>query len=205
MIPCSNDSCPRAGWCKRITYKYEGVRRPESYYFECSSANEYCFYRQNKAREIYERTNPDDAFRDDESKQKEYRDHYRESGVRENDDADSAFNGSANSGNSSIPDWLLQPLSSLYSGGAGEIFAGGEGIQEAEEFAGGDTGYTEPDAVFQDAPLDGVPLSGAVHEELDVRQQVDGLREAHRNALDSLERLIESIEGYSRRQDPPDL
>lgn len=47
----------------------------------------YTRYHKNKAREIYERDYPDGS-RDDESEQEEHENNNRESGVREDDEAD---------------------------------------------------------------------------------------------------------------------
>lgn len=47
----------------------------------------YTMYHKNKAREIYERDYPDGS-RDDESEQEEYENNNRESGMREDDEAD---------------------------------------------------------------------------------------------------------------------
>lgn len=47
----------------------------------------YTMYHKNKAREIYERDYPDGS-RDDESEQEEHENNNRESGMREDDEAD---------------------------------------------------------------------------------------------------------------------
>lgn len=85
---CTNGTCVRAGWCKRFTY-YRKLS-PQEFkewrkdYLQCSDEDKWLYYKKNKAREIYERENPDDIFRNDEPIQKEHQDNNREPGLREN-------------------------------------------------------------------------------------------------------------------------
>lgn len=62
ITPCSNCNCVRAGWCKRVTYHFSADWYEEHVYcFMCSDKNQWEHYIRNKAREIYERSNPDDT------------------------------------------------------------------------------------------------------------------------------------------------
>lgn len=63
MMTCINGGCPRASWCKRHTYNMGNKRgeMPRTSYI-CSEANGWKNYVKNKAREIYERENPNDIF-----------------------------------------------------------------------------------------------------------------------------------------------
>ena len=84
---CTNESCARAGWCKRFTYKkYIRDREYPFAFFSCSSADNFRYYVRNKAREIYERENPDDAYRDEKPESEEHPDNNRESRMREDNE-----------------------------------------------------------------------------------------------------------------------
>lgn len=63
FIPCTNAiSCPRSGWCKRISYKkFTDEERKKATFFECSCENGWEYYVKNKVREIYEREHPSDC------------------------------------------------------------------------------------------------------------------------------------------------
>ena len=81
---CRNGCCDRAGWCKRITYPVTPDKEPERIFLSCGPDNNYKYYVRNKAREIYERDNPNQAFsQDDEPIQGEHPNNNRESGLRE--------------------------------------------------------------------------------------------------------------------------
>lgn len=85
---CRNGSCNISGWCKRMTYPVTPDMDPERIFFRCTPENNYKYYVRNKAREIYERDHPEEAFnfKNDKSKQEEYNHHSGESGVREDDE-----------------------------------------------------------------------------------------------------------------------
>lgn len=59
---CRNGCCDRAGWCKRITYPVTPDREPDRVFLQCDPDNNYKYYVRNKAREIYERDNPQETF-----------------------------------------------------------------------------------------------------------------------------------------------
>lgn len=90
---CGDATCPKACWCKRFTYKNKlapDMLGTGGYPYVISSAcmnTGYTMYHKNKAREIYERDYPDGS-RDDESEQEEHENNNRESGMREDDEAD---------------------------------------------------------------------------------------------------------------------
>ena len=115
---CTNDSCNRAGWCKRFTYwrkvpeaelKHWGKKR-----FNCPDNRDiYPYYIRNKAREIYERDNPENAYTDDKSKQQEHQNNNRESRMREDNSPDSGTTESLQGWDSTITDSFLQLFGSL--------------------------------------------------------------------------------------------
>lgn len=99
MQPCRNYACPRAGWCKRISYPFsEEDRKLLAAFYECGDFNSWEYYIRNKAREIYERENPDDAFSNDELEQEKHQNNNRESGMREDDEADNGTQGASYGG-----------------------------------------------------------------------------------------------------------
>lgn len=86
---CQNATCVRAGWCKRFTYatkltEEEYEKWPKKF-IECSNKDQWAGYKRNKAREVYERENPDDRFDNEQSNQEEYAFNNWEPGMREND------------------------------------------------------------------------------------------------------------------------
>lgn len=96
---CEDQTCPKACWCKRFTYKnkippakHGGPDYPYVDSAHCLD-NGYLKYYKNKAREIYERDYPDGSG-DDESEQEEHENNNRESRVREDDEADQGASGS---------------------------------------------------------------------------------------------------------------
>ena len=87
---CTNGSCARAGWCKRFTYanklsEQEYEAWPKTF-MSCSDKDKWPGYKMNKAREIYERENPDDRFNNGQSNQEEYAFNNWEPGMRENNE-----------------------------------------------------------------------------------------------------------------------
>lgn len=94
FTPCLNSTCPRAGWCKRISYKFSpGIRETYGQFMECSNATGWHNYVKNKAREIYEREHPDDILSNEESKQEKHSNNNRESGMREDVETDIGASG----------------------------------------------------------------------------------------------------------------
>lgn len=87
---CTNGSCARAGWCKRFTYANKLTDSEQEkwsqYFFTCDLSSNWHAYKKNKAREIYERENPDDRFNNEQSNQEEYAFNNWEPGMRENNE-----------------------------------------------------------------------------------------------------------------------
>lgn len=109
FIPCSNSAnCPRAGWCKRVTYHFDKESLKHKICFDCSDENHWANYVKNKAREIYERENPNDILRDETFELSQYDDINRESGLRENNVPDSGPGEEGETGNSATSDRVLE-------------------------------------------------------------------------------------------------
>ena len=87
---CDNEMCDRACWCKRFTYKKYVPEEERSFidsFKLCTAEYNYRYYKPKKAREIYERDHRDGRY-NDESEQEEYENYNRESGMREDHEAD---------------------------------------------------------------------------------------------------------------------
>lgn len=153
---CSNAACAYAGWCKRFTYKISYPSSVDNGYpvkhFQCGYGE---MYMKNKAREIYERDNPDDDIYE-QFERLQHEDNNRESRLREDDDSDQGVEEHiADWGGVSDPDSVLQ----LQCGGdrrsdnqGGEIARSRERIEEETR------ALERLIAVFQDAPFDGFQL-----------------------------------------------
>lgn len=156
FILCNNAACAYAGWCKRFTYKISYPSVVDNGYpvehFDCSVGE--C-YMKNKAREIYERDNPDDNIYE-QFKRLQHKDNNWESRVREDDDSDQGVEEhTADWGGVSDPDSVLQ----LQCGGdrrsdnqGGEVARSRERIEEETR------ALERLITVFQDAPFDGFQL-----------------------------------------------
>lgn len=107
---CRNGNCSRSGWCKRMTYPVPPDRDPEREFFRCSPENNFKYYVRNKAREIYERDYPEKAFKvnNDKLNRGEHSDNNRESGVWEDNEADTEIERDMPEGNPFGQDWVLQ-------------------------------------------------------------------------------------------------
>lgn len=119
---CNNGDCPRAGWCKRFTYRSKDKSTPYPSYNlnECPREN-YTFYVKNKAREIYERENPNDTFdqssNNEEPVQREHSNNNRESRMREDDEIDHGIEEHLRDwGGATDPDLIRELFSSGDSG-----------------------------------------------------------------------------------------
>ena len=180
---CTNGSCSRAGWCKRISYSSgDDIYRD----FECGTFNNWEHYVRNKAREIYERENPQNAF--DKSNETEYENNNRESGVWEDDDTDTGTGTSGGEGDTSVANRFLQLLSGCIrrSENQGLAAIGEDGEVHI---------YPGP-YVFQDAPRDGVSSAGSVDSEPAIGATIERILETlgypDNNAQDA---AVEDTEG----------
>lgn len=85
---CTNNNCPRAGWCKRVSLlrnMSEDIRTLEHNKIKyMDPGTDYKCYVMNKAREIREREHINDILQDEESNRAEHEDLDREPGVWEN-------------------------------------------------------------------------------------------------------------------------
>lgn len=84
---CTNNNCPRAGWCKRVSLlrnMSEDTRTMERDNIQyMDPGTDYKCYVRNKAREIREREHINDILQDEESNRPEHEDSDRKPGVRE--------------------------------------------------------------------------------------------------------------------------
>ncbi len=168
MIPCTNYACPRAGWCKRISYPFSEAERKEcGAFMECGDFNDWINYVRNKAREIYERENPDDAFSNDKPKQKEHTNNNREPRVREDDEADSRT-GQVNTG------WrIIEPTSGVQlqrssdrrNSIPGIGITWGDYIDDFIQCLQTEQNNEEGPTVFQDTSRNGVSSTWAIFSE----------------------------------------
>ena len=164
--PCNNANCPRASWCKGFTYKWKPGTQRE--YLICSSENNWLYYTKNKAREIYERDNPNDILRNEELNQQEHQDNNRESRMREDHEADTRTGGEGVSWRFVEPNNLLFPYSSSDTRSTAEVLGYltelGRQIEGQSIIDGGDEGrVSATDDVLQDVARSGVlpPAPGA--------------------------------------------
>lgn len=86
---CTNNNCPRAGWCKRVSLlrnMSEDTRIMERNNIQyMDPGTDYKCYVRNKAREIREREHIDDILQNEESNRSEHEDIDREPRVWEDD------------------------------------------------------------------------------------------------------------------------
>ena len=79
---CTNNNCPRAGWCKRVSLlrnMSEDTRTMERDNIQyMDPGTDYKCYVRNKAREIREREHINDILQDEESNRSEHEDSDRE-------------------------------------------------------------------------------------------------------------------------------
>lgn len=157
--PCNNANCPRASWCKGFTYKWPSEVTRE--YRLCSASDNWLYYTKNKAREIYERDNPDDILRNEEPDGQEHSDNNRESGVWENDEADTRADREGLQWRHVEPDNVLLPHGSSNPGGPGEMYNGpatAYGFTTSAEpvRTGNERRIYATDAVLQDPAFSGI-------------------------------------------------
>ena len=205
---CTNESCARAGWCKRFTYrKYAGNGEYAFAFFSCSSADNYKYYIRNKAREIYERENPNDAYRDEESESEEHPDNNREPRLRENDEAIRRATEYIQRWGSSEPYRVLQLQRSSYRGSDQQSVD--QSLQESESI------YRDirdriferiqelsAPAILQDAPRHGISDAGTEQGGITIRPVNPELWEVARTLSElTAERKRIASQNDPRRQD----
>lgn len=146
---CINGGCPFSCWCKRFTYG----NRPDASslnreFFNCEGD----LYVMNKAREIYERDNPDDSIYE-QFKPKKHKDNNRESRVRKNNDLD---RDAEEGGSYNVPESnsVLQLQRSGYR--RSDIESSNMFEQILQRVISGELGVSQGFALLSDTPLDGV-------------------------------------------------
>lgn len=153
---CDNAACAYAGWCKRFTYKISYPSAVDNGYpvkhFRCNIGE---WYMKNKAREIYERDNPDDDIYE-QFKRFQHEDHNWESRLWEDDDSDQGVEEHTTDwGGVSDPDSVLQLQCSgdrRSDNQGSEVTGSRERTEEAAR------ALERLVAVFQDAPFNGFQL-----------------------------------------------
>lgn len=175
FIPCGNYGCSRAGWCKRTSYPFTPAEREKyTQIFECHDDNGWAHYVRNKAREIYERENPNDAFRNDEFEQEEHQNNNREPGLREDDQVDNRTEESRGRGYPVVSDSCLQLLRGSHRrSNYKSIFELMQILQEDSQ-----EGY----AILQDIARDGISHARSVSTEPDDAPAAETVRQADINA-----------------------
>ena len=164
-----------------MTYPVPPDRDPEREFFRCSPENNFKYYVRNKAREIYERDHPKEAFnfKNDQLEQGEYPNNTRESRVWEDNEADTEIERDMPEGDTSGQDRILQLQRSSDRGSdrqsdeqlARERLDGN--LRELAEFFRETAEYRlvqETLNLLSNPPLDGVPITWPSDGQLDDRQ-----------------------------------
>ncbi len=102
---CTNAGCVFSCWCKRFTYNNKVQGNSPDFprnFFNCNGE----YYVMNKAREIYERDNPNDSI-DEELERVKYKNNNRKSRMREDDNPDQRT-GEGSQDDTSSQDSVLQ-------------------------------------------------------------------------------------------------
>lgn len=107
---CTNNNCPRAGWCKRVSLlrnmseATQVLERDNIKYMD--PGTDYKCYVRNKAREIREREHINDILQDEESNRSEHEDSNREPRVWEDDRFDPPDDGRSQEGRTLAENWF---------------------------------------------------------------------------------------------------
>ena len=170
-----------------MTYPVPPDRDPEREFFRCSPGNNFKYYVRNKAREIYERDYPEKAFKvyNDESNRGEHSDNNRESGVWEDNEADTEIERDMPERDTSGQDRVLQLQRSGDRGSdrqsdeqlARERLNGN--LRELTEFFRETTEYRlvqETLDLLSNPPLYGVPITGPSDGQLDDGHPSSGIQ-----------------------------
>ena len=168
FMKCDNISCSRAGWCKRVSYT------PDNFIyrtFDCCDRNNWEFYIRNKAREIYERENPENAYRVEIFELQQHENNNREPGVREDVNPDITIESGNPEGDAVTTNRILQFFECRNRRSEGE----GPGFFIFTD----DTG--ERPHVLQDVTRDGIPFIRPFSEQPDDRPNLTGLFCPHPN------------------------
>lgn len=109
---CTNNNCPRAGWCKRVSllrnmnHDTQVLEHNKIKYLD--PGTDYKCYVKNKAREIREREHIDDILQDEESNRSEHEDSDREPWVREDHRTHPINDGGSTQRRTSFEDWFWE-------------------------------------------------------------------------------------------------
>lgn len=109
---CTNNNCPRAGWCRRVSLlrnmseATQTLERDNIKYMDPDT--DYKCYVRNKAREIREREHINDILQDEESNRPEHEDSNREPRVREDDRLNSPDDGRSQEGRTLAENWFRE-------------------------------------------------------------------------------------------------
>ena len=166
---CTNADCPRAGWCKRISYAQaypdNEITWADFYIEGCKAENGYPDYVMNKAREIQER---DIANGKIDKLDKEKDPYYNwKPGMREDDTADQRDSEPDGDRNTSNGNRILQLLSSSDRGSIDESMR--EIVEHFERT------IREGLAIFQDDSCHVISSSGTEPGQPDNTVPISGL------------------------------
>lgn len=152
---CTNAGCVFSCWCKRFTYNNKVVGNSPDFprnFFNCNGE----YYVMNKAREIYERDNPDDSIYGELERVK-HKNNNRKSGMRKDDNTDQGT-GEGSQDDTSSQDSVLQLQRSSDRGSYIEGPELSELIRRCltpweERY----TGFTQRPTLLQNITFDGIP------------------------------------------------
>lgn len=109
---CTNNNCPRAGWCKRVSLlrnMSEDTRTMERDNIQyMDPGTDYKCYVRNKAREIREREHINDILQDEESNRPEHEDSDRKPRVREDDSLNPPDDGRSQERRTLAENWFRE-------------------------------------------------------------------------------------------------
>lgn len=109
---CTNNNCPRAGWCKRVSLLRnlsEDTKILEHNKIKyMDPGTEYKCYVRNKAREIREREHINDILQDEESNRPEHEDSDREPWMREDNRLNPVDDGGSQEGRTLAENWFRE-------------------------------------------------------------------------------------------------
>ena len=109
---CTNNNCPRAGWCKRVSMLRnlsEDTKILEHNKIKyMDPGTEYKCYVRNKAREIREREHIDDILQNEESNKSEHEDIDREPWVWEDDRINPFDDGGSQESRTLAENWFRE-------------------------------------------------------------------------------------------------
>lgn len=165
---CTNNNCPRAGWCKRVSMLRnlsEDTKILEHNKIKyMDPGTEYKCYVRNKAREIREREHIDDILQNEESNKSEHEDIDREPWVWEDDRINPFDDGGSQERRALAENWFRK----LQRGGDRRSESEGLGILDISPENLRELQRIHQRLVeLQDIARDGVPSSGFITGQLD--------------------------------------